>query len=104
METDSSENEDKIYHLLKGVIDPELMVNIIDLGLVYEIFFDEKSQAITIKMTLTSPGCPMGDAIQEDILQTVKTAYENYDVKIDLVWEPQWSTSFMSDEAKKQLG
>jgi metal-sulfur cluster biosynthetic enzyme len=104
MKTFGSENEDRIYHLLKGVIDPELMVNIIDLGLVYEIFFDEKNQAITIRMTLTSPGCPMGEAIQEDVMQRVKTAYENYDIKIDLVWEPQWSTSFMSDEAKKQLG
>lgn len=104
MKTSGSESEDKIYQLLKGVIDPELMVNIIDLGLVYEITCDEKNQVITINLTLTSPGCPMGDAIQEDIMQTVKTMFENYDVKINLVWEPQWSTNFMSDEAKKQLG
>ncbi|MBI3133088.1 MAG: metal-sulfur cluster assembly factor [Bacteroidetes bacterium] len=104
MDTPGSTNEDKIYQLLKGVIDPELMVNIIDLGLVYEILCDEEKKLITVSMTLTSPGCPMGDVIQEDALQLVKKNYDHYEVKINLVWEPAWSPDFMSEEAKKQLG
>lgn len=93
---------------LKKVIDPELNVNIVDLGLVYDVGIDPSAGSgqvnVTITMTLTTPGCPLSMVFEEWIPAAVKNIEEVKDVKINLVWEPPWDPDKMSDEAKEQMG
>lgn len=94
--------EDKVWELLKTCYDPEIPVNIVDLGLVYECKVTGGS--VEIKMTLTAPGCGMGPTLVGDIEQKIRTIRQVTDVKVDLVFDPPWSRSMMSDVAKLQLG
>lgn len=98
--------EDKIWELLKTCFDPEIPVNIVDLGLVYscKIIPEDKTQRIEIVMTLTAPGCGMGPVLVADINQKIRQIKEVSDVKIDLVFDPPWDRSMMTDVAKLQLG
>lgn len=96
--------EKTIFELLKEVVDPELMVNIIDLGLIYGVTYNEPEHKIDIDLTLTSPGCPMGSLIIEDAQQLIESSYPNFEVKINLVWEPQWSIENLTEAGKEALG
>lgn len=96
--------EENVKELLREVIDPELMVNIIDLGLVYGIAADESTQKIDIDLTLTSRGCPMGDMIIEDITQKITSNYPDHQVEVHLVWEPAWSMEKLTEQGKIELG
>lgn len=96
--------KEKIMELLKGVIDPELMVNVVDLGLVYEVMINESDHKININLTLTSPGCPMGDMIVEDAKQLITANYPDYQVIISLVWEPAWTLERLTEKGKAALG
>ncbi len=98
--------EDKVWELLKTCFDPEIPVNIVDLGLVYEckISEGESEQEVEIKMTLTAPGCGMGPVLVADIEQKIHAISEVKTVKVDLVFDPPWNRSMMSDVAKLQLG
>lgn len=104
MNKELSPIENEIFILLKGVIDPELLINIIDLGLVYGVSVEENLKSIIINMTLTSPGCPMGDAIQEDVKQLLLANYEDFRVNINLVWNPPWTMEHISEKGKQALG
>ena len=104
MNKELSSVENDIFSLLKGVIDPELMVNIVDLGLVYDVSVEEKNNSVIINMTLTSPGCPMGDAIQTDVKEIVISNYKDYNVNINLVWSPPWNQEMISDKGREALG
>jgi len=100
-------DEKYIWEQLKTCYDPEIPVNIVDLGLIYDLkldFFKEKGTAVEIKMTLTAPGCGMGPAIAEDAKNKVLEVPGIFDVNIDLVWDPQWNRDMMTEEAKLQLG
>ncbi len=89
--------------LQMNVRDPELMINVVDLGLVYDITVEDK--AATIAMTLTSPGCPVGPMILGDAQRYVHQAFpELEEVNIDLVWTPFWNPNMMSEEAREELG
>lgn len=92
----------KIFNVLKEVIDPEIGLNIVDLGLVYGIKETEKE--ITVMITLTTPGCPMHDSITKWAENAVKKIAGDKNVVINLVWQPQWTPALMTDEAKQQLG
>ena len=96
--------EKKIFELLKEVVDPELMVNIIDLGLIYGVTYSEPEHKIDVDLTLTSPGCPMGDLIIEDAQQQIEASYPNFEVNINLVWEPMWSVENLTEAGKEALG
>ena len=99
--------EDDIWEAMKQCFDPEIPVNIVDLGLIYDLkldFFKEKGTAVDIKMTLTAPGCGMGPAIAEDAKNKVLQLPGVFDVNIHLVWDPQWDRDMMTEEAKLQLG
>lgn len=98
--------EEKINETLKTCFDPEIPVNIVDLGLVYEclVIPDGKKSLVQIKMTLTAPGCGMGPVLVADIVEKLKQFKEISDVKVDLVFDPPWERSMMSDVAKLQLG
>lgn len=95
--------EDTIRELLKNVIDPELMVNIIDLGLVYGISLDLPAKKINIDLTLTSPGCPLGDVIIENIKQVLYQHYLGFENEVNLVWEPIWNKDKISEEGRFAL-
>ena len=92
---------DQVKLALRKVKDPELNLNIIDLGLVYDVAVD--GGAVQIDMTLTSPGCPAGPQIMGDVERAVKAMAGVDDVNINLVWEPAWSPDRMSDEARLVL-
>lgn len=90
--------------LQEKVIDPELAMNIVDLGLVYEVEVTEDAVA-EVTMTLTSPGCPVGPQIIKSVQDEAQNAYPELDrVNVHLVWTPFWNPDMMSDEAKDELG
>lgn len=94
---------ERIRDALRAVIDPENGINIVDLGLVYGIKRDD--DRFTITMTLTSPACPMGEMILEDIEDILgQTLPAGCDFVIDVVWSPPWEPSLMSDAARRQFG
>ena len=88
---------------LKKVIDPELHVNIVDLGLVYDVAIDQEGNVV-VTMTLTTPGCPLSMVFEEWVPASVKNIEDVKDVKINLVWEPPWDPEKMTDEAKEMMG
>ena len=89
--------------MLKTVFDPEIPVNVYDLGLIYKIDVTD-DYAVNIEMTLTAPSCPAADFIVEDINQKVGSIDGVKEVKVDIVYEPEWNKDMMSDEAKLDLG
>ena len=95
--------EEKIVTMLKTVYDPEIPVNVYDLGLIYDLNIDEE-QNVNIDMTLTAPSCPMADFIVEDVEQKVASVEGVKSVKVNLVFEPEWDRSRMSEEALLELG
>ena len=100
---DNFETEVKIVEILKTVYDPEIPVNIYDLGLIYRIDVNEDA-SVNVDMTLTAPSCPAADFIMEDVQQKVESVEGVKSVNINLVFEPQWDKDMMSEEAKLELG
>ncbi len=99
--------KDKIWEVMKTCYDPEIPVNIVDLGLVYEcdiVDVEEGSHRVEITMTLTAPGCGMGPVLVADMEQKIRGIHDISDVKIELVFDPPWDRGMMSDVAKLQLG
>ena len=88
---------------LKQVYDPEIPVNVYDLGLIYELHID-KEHAVYIKMTFTAPNCPMADYVLDEVKKSVENTPGVTRCEIELVWEPAWDTSLLSDEARVALG
>ena len=95
--------EERIVEVLKTVYDPEIPVNIYDLGLIYRIEVSEDAK-VEMDMTLTAPNCPAADFIMEDVRMRVQGVTGVSDVEIQLVFEPEWDKNMMSDEAKLELG
>ena len=94
--------KEQVYEALQECYDPEILVNIVDLGLVYDVEVDENK--VAVKMTLTAPGCGMGTMIAADAKQKIMALEGVEDATVDLVWEPPWNPSMISDEAKQRLG
>ncbi|MCL1942667.1 MAG: iron-sulfur cluster assembly protein [Candidatus Azobacteroides sp.] len=103
MEKNFLETEEKIVAVLKTVYDPEIPVNVYDLGLIYDVDIDDEKNVV-IQMTLTAPNCPVTDFIVEDVIMKVESVDGIKSVKVDLVFEPAWDRDMMSDEAKLELG
>ncbi|MGH9431491.1 MAG: SUF system Fe-S cluster assembly protein [Terriglobia bacterium] len=95
--------QDKVVEVLKGCYDPEIPVNIYDLGLIYEVKVDTSGVA-DVKMTLTSPSCPAAGMLPGEVEYKVKEIQGIKDVRLELVWEPPWDQSKMSEAARLQLG
>lgn len=93
---------DQLYDMLHEVIDPEIGVNIVDLGLVFEVTM--VGRCASVRMTLTTPGCPLSGYMDDSIRHTLTRLPEVDDTHTDLVWEPAWEPDMMTDEAKRQLG
>jgi len=95
-------DEEQVKEALSSVNDPEIGMNIVDLGLVYDIAIDAEDN-VNVEMTLTSPGCPLGDVITQQIDAALRgIGAKRADVEI--VWSPPWTPEMMSDEAKERMG
>lgn len=97
------ELEEAIVRMLKTVYDPEIPVNIYDLGLIYDVDIDD-NHGVVITMTLTAPACPAADYIMEDVKMKLESVAGIRSVDIRLVFEPEWHQGLMSEEAKLELG
>lgn len=95
--------EKEIVSKLKSVFDPEIPVDIYELGLIYDVIISEEGN-VNIKMTLTSPACPVAGSLPQEVKDKVGSIKEVNDVNLELVWEPPWDQDMMSDEAKVELG
>jgi FeS assembly SUF system protein len=99
----NEELKKRVIEALRGIHDPEISVNIYDLGLIYDLALDDEGQA-HIKMTLTAPACPFAATLPGQVEMAVKGVEGIRDASVELVWDPPWSQEHMSDEAKLQLG
>ncbi len=101
-------NEDMVRSALKNVIDPEIGLDIVNLGLIYNVDVLDSGKTVAIDMTLTTPACPAGPQIIEQAKREVLSLKDVYkeieDVKINLVWTPFWNPSMMTEEAREELG
>ena len=96
--------EGEIIEMLRLVYDPEIPVNIYDLGLIYGIDIDPASGRVHIRMTLTAPGCPVARSFPETVADIVRQEPGVEDVEVEMVWEPPWSRDMMSEAARLELG
>ena len=95
------EIKDKIIEEIKKIYDPELPVNIYDLGLIYDVQVNQKKAKI--KMTLTTPNCPVAESLPKEVKEGAMQVEEVEDVDLELVWDPPWTKDMMSDAAKLEL-
>ena len=93
---------EKIVNELKQVYDPEIPVNIYELGLIYDVTVD-KNNKVYVKMTLTSPNCPVAESLPNEVKNSIKEIKAVNEVDLDLVWDPPWDKSMMSEAAKLEL-
>ena len=103
----TTNNEIKCNIALSGlynVYDPEIGLNVVDLGLVYELQFEEDTQKIICTMTLTSEFCPMGESITSDVTHSLQQSFASYQIEVNLIFEPHWNVNMVSDEGREFLG
>ena len=100
--TDAHDLKDRITHAMRSVHDPEIPVNIYDLGLIYTLDVDGDGR-VAIEMTLTAPNCPVADKIPADVAAAVRGVEGVQEVDVKLVWEPAWSTDRMTDVGRFEL-
>lgn len=103
MNNEFLQTEEAIVAMLKTVYDPEIPVNVYDLGLIYKVDIDEEKN-VRIDMTLTAPNCPATDFILEDVRMKVEAVDGVNNVEVNLVFEPEWDKDMMTEEAKLELG
>ncbi len=93
--------KDKVIAEIKKIYDPEIPVNIYELGLIYDVSINEKN--VKVKMTLTTPNCPVAESLPKEVKESIMEIDEVDNVDLDLVWEPPWDKSMMSEAAKLEL-
>ena len=96
------EIKEKVISEIKKIYDPEIPVNIYELGLIYDVTVDNNNK-VYVKMTLTSPNCPVAESLPNEVKNSIKELEEVKDVELDLVWDPPWNKSMMSEVAKLEL-
>lgn len=92
---------DEILEALKDVIDPELGVNIVDLGLIYDLGWDDENDALVVSMTLTSAGCPLTDVIEKELESALDSVVERF--RINWVWMPPWGVERITDDGRDMM-
>ncbi len=93
----------EILDLLRNVMDPEIEINIVDLGLIYEVNYDGDN-ILDLVITFSTPACPLGDTIVLNIKEVIKQKHPDLTTNVEIVFEPLWSTELVSEEGKKLLG
>jgi FeS assembly SUF system protein len=101
---DTLQTQERVIEVLRTVYDPEIPVNIYDLGLIYRIELNDAGDELSVDMTLTAPNCPAADFILEDVRQKLESISGLKKVDVQLVFEPEWNKDMMSEEAKMELG
>ncbi len=96
--------KDDVITVLRKCYDPEIPINIYDLGLVYTIDIKEPDGVIGVRMTLTAPGCPAAGYLHSDVKRKIEALPGVKEAKVEVVWDPPWSPEMMSETAKKQFG
>lgn len=104
IKTNNEEKRDYALLGLREVYDPEIGLNIVDLGLVYELYFDDADRKLVCFMTLTTQFCPMGDAITADTRNALISSFLGWEITLNLVFEPEWNFSMISSEGREFLG
>ncbi|MCR4592643.1 MAG: iron-sulfur cluster assembly protein [Bacteroidaceae bacterium] len=104
MMNDTLQIQERVIEVLRTVYDPEIPVNIYDLGLIYRIELNDEATELSVDMTLTAPSCPAADFILEDVRQKLETISGLTKVDVQLVFEPEWNKDMMSEEARVELG
>ena len=94
---------DKIVGVLKSIFDPEIPVDIYEMGLIYDVFVNEDSE-VKILMTLTTPNCPVAETLPKEVEEKVKSLDEVTDAEVEITFDPPWSQDLISEEAKLELG
>jgi len=94
--------EEKVHNALYSVIDPELGIDVVNLGLIYGIDIDDNT--VTVTMTLTTPGCPLHESMSSAVYNAIRTLDPGTEVKINLIWDPPWTPERLTDQAKEMLG
>lgn len=100
-------NDDQILEALRDCLDPEIPINIVDLGLVYDLAIEQRENgryAVKVKMTLTAQGCGMGHIIASDAKSRIEALPQVEEAVVDIVWDPAWTPQMISDEGRKKLG
>lgn len=100
----ASELESDVIFVLRTIYDPEIPVNIYDLGLIYGLKVNPDTGQVHIRMTLTAPACPVAQTFPETVAETIRDVPGVEDVQVELVWEPRWSKKMMSEAARLELG
>ena len=100
---DTAELGEKIVGVLKTIYDPEIPVDIYELGLIYDVFVNEDNE-VKILMTLTSPNCPVAESLPAEVEEKVKSLNAVKDAEVEITFDPPWTQDLMSDEAKLELG
>jgi len=98
-----SKTEQEILERIRTVIDPEVELNIVDLGLIYEVNHNEADKKIHVVATLSARGCPVGDVILGQIETVVKANWTDHEVSVELTWEPQWTPELISEAGREAL-
>lgn len=94
--------EEEVLEVLRECYDPEIPINIVDLGLVYKVAID--GEKVSVEMTLTAPGCPVSGLLKDDVTSKLLSLEGVKEANVEIVWDPIWSPEKMSDDAKRQLG
>lgn len=105
--TDGRVNEKAVWEAMKTCYDPEIPVNVVDLGLIYSCKLsdnDKTGSNVDVKMTLTAPGCGMGDMIANEVKQKIEGISGTAEVNVELVWDPPWDQNMINESARLQLG
>ena len=102
-ETEVQEIGDKVVTVLKTIFDPEIPVDIYELGLIYDVFVNENKE-VKILMTLTSPNCPVAETLPVEVEEKVKVLEEVKDAEVEITFDPTWTQDMMSEEARLELG
>ena len=100
---DTQELGEKVVNVLKTIFDPEIPVDIYELGLIYDVFVNE-DRDVKILMTLTTPNCPVADTLPVEVEEQVKSLNEVNDAEVEITFDPPWTQDLMSEEAKLELG
>ena len=91
-----------VVDMLKNVYDPEIGINVVDLGLVYDVDID--NQVVNVKMTLTTPGCPLHDTLSRTAEMAIETLDGVSEAHVDMIWDPPWTPERITDEGRRLLG
>jgi FeS assembly SUF system protein len=94
--------QDDVLNALREVYDPEIPISVVDLGLIYDVGVE--GSKVNVKMTMTTPGCPLHSTMTRDVQQKIESLEGVEEANVELVWEPRWTPERISDEAKRRLG